>query len=80
LKGHTDWVWDVAITADAKLVASGSNDKTLRLWEIASGKCLAYSDEHQDKVTGVDITPDGRWLVSGSRDKTVRLYDLSSLD
>ena len=57
---------------------SGSRDKTLKLWDLASGKELRTFTGHSDGVTSVAIAPDGRTALSGSPDKTLKLWDLAS--
>ena len=58
--------------------ALGSWDKTLKLWDLASGKELRTFTGHSDWVTSVAIAPDGRTALSGSLDKTLKLWDLAS--
>ncbi|PNH11155.1 Vegetative incompatibility protein HET-E-1 [Tetrabaena socialis] len=59
-------------------LASGSNDKTLRLWDTATGQCRATLEGHTDWVNSVAFSPDGRQLASGSDDKTLRLWDAAT--
>ena len=78
LTGHSGQVSSVALTPDGRYVVSGSNDKTLRVWELASGQCVRALEGHTDRVQSVAITPDGRYTVSGSNDKTLRVWELFS--
>jgi WD40 repeat protein len=57
-------------------VVSGSNDKTVRVWDLETGLGERRLEGHTDEVTAVVVTPDGRRAVSGSEDKTVRVWDL----
>ena len=59
-------------------VASGSDDKTVRLWEAATGRRGAHAGGPQRRGLSVAWSPDGRALASGSYDKTVRLWDAAS--
>ena len=52
--------------------------KTVRLWDIASGRCEATLQGHTAAVWSVSWSGDGRRVVSGSRDQTVRLWDIAS--
>ena len=77
LTGHTDAVTSVAFSLDGKLLAAGSYDKTVMLWDVASGQevnTLTYTDG----VTSVAFSPDRKLLAAGSGDNTVILWDVAS--
>ncbi|OAI41529.1 hypothetical protein AYO40_00410 [Planctomycetaceae bacterium SCGC AG-212-D15] len=78
LEGHQSFVTSVAFAPDGKTLASGSWDKTVRLWEAVTGKEIRRLDGHEDQVSSVAFTPDGKVLGSGSRDATVRLWDVAT--
>ena len=65
-EGHTDCVMSVCFSPDGRYALSGSNDKTLRLWEVASGKELRRFEGHTTDVNSVCFSPDGRYALSGS--------------
>jgi small GTP-binding protein len=64
------------MTPDGKLAVSGSNDKTVRVWDVETGKCLAILEGHTVGVFGVAMTPDGKLAVSGSVDGTMYVWEL----
>jgi WD40 repeat protein len=68
----------VAVTPDGRRAVSGSYDKTLKLWDLKSGRVLRTLEGHAGAVCAVVVTPDGRRAVSGSYDKTLKLWDLES--
>ena len=60
------------------IVASGSFDETVRLWDVRSGRCLRTIAVHSDPVTSVDFSGDGTLFVTGSYDGLARVWDTSS--
>jgi WD40 repeat protein len=75
LEGHSDWVLMVAFSPEGRLLASGSGDRTVRLWDPTTGALLQKLEGHSDWVPTVAFSPDGRLLASGSDDRTVRLWN-----
>ncbi|KAK7424593.1 ribosome assembly [Neonectria magnoliae] len=75
IKGHTMRVRPVAFSIDARLIVSGSDDKTLRIWEATSGVQLRTLRGHLSGINAVAFSPNGRIHSSYSFDDKVRLWD-----
>ena len=75
LNAHASAVWSVSFSPDGTHIASGSVDKTIRLWDAATGEELRTSSKGLDGVYSVSFSPDGTRIASGSDDKTIRLWD-----
>jgi WD40 repeat protein len=66
------------VLPDGRTLASGSDDNTVKLWDVGSGQLLRTLAGHTDEVEAVAFSPDGRTLASGSWDGSVRLWDAAS--
>jgi WD40 repeat protein len=64
----------VAFSPDGKAIASASNDKTIKLWNL-EGRLLNTLSGHGDSVYSVAFSPDGKTITSASNDKTIKLWD-----
>ena len=78
LAGHTGRVVAVAVAPDGSWLASGGWDKTVRIWDVATGQERATLTGHTGIVIAVAVAPDGSWLASGGWDKTVRIWDVAT--
>src|SRR5205085_698352 len=78
LEGHKDFVYSVAFDPTGRMLASGSGDDTVKLWEVASGKLLRSFEGHKETIFSVAFDPLGQTLASGSSDHTVKLWEVTS--
>ncbi|MEH1935981.1 MAG: serine/threonine-protein kinase [Nostoc sp.] len=78
LKGHSSDVNSVAFSPDGKTLASGSDDKTIKLWNLASGQEIHTLEGNSDWIWTVAFSPDSKTLASGSADKTIKLWNLET--
>ena len=85
--GEIEWRFPVAgqrsdhmaISPDGKVVASGSSDSVVRLWDTKTGTLIANLN-HDNEIRAVAFSPDGSTLATGSDDKLVQLWDLRSAE
>jgi len=78
LKGHIRSVCAVAVTSNGKTVVSSSDDMTLKVWDLETGRCRATLEGHTKTVWRVAVTPDGKTIVSSSDDNTLKVWDLKT--
>ncbi|KAI7760479.1 hypothetical protein LZL87_014299 [Fusarium oxysporum] len=75
LEGHCDSVNSVAFSADGQRLASGSVDKTVKIWDAATGAYIQTLEGHAASVNSVTFSADSQRLASGSADKTIKVWD-----
>ena len=78
LRGHTGNIFRIAWSPDGAYLASPSADKTIRIWDAASGVWVRTLEGHTDRVVSVAWSPDSQRLASASYDMTIRLWDVAS--
>ena len=76
--GHSDCVNSVAFNNTGTILASGSQDKTIKLWNVESQTEIATLTGHSDYVKSVAFNNTGTILASGSQDNTIKLWNVES--
>ncbi|KIW89805.1 uncharacterized protein Z519_09234 [Cladophialophora bantiana CBS 173.52] len=77
-EGHSGSVRSVVFSADGSRIASGSDDNTVRVWDVQTGACEQTLEGHSDTVNSVVFSADGSRIASYSDDKTVRVWDVQT--
>lgn len=78
LRGHQDAVYCLAISPDESLIATGSYDHSIILWDVASGKQVRSFAGHNGAIYDLDFDPSGQVLASASADQTVKLWNVQT--
>ena len=68
----------LAIAPNGQTIVSGSDDQTIKLWDLKTGKLLRTLTEHTGGIRTLAIDPHCQYLVSGSEDKTIKIWHLES--
>jgi 3',5'-cyclic AMP phosphodiesterase CpdA len=76
LQDHVDTVHGVAFSRDGTQLATASDDRTARIWDLATGTCRAILEGHNGSVNSAAFSPDGTQLATGSDDGTTRIWDV----
>jgi WD40 repeat protein len=78
LHGHHDAILCIALSPDGRLLATGSYDQTIRLWDLETGTERRTLTGHNGGVFGLSFRPDGKVLASASSDRTVKLWEVET--
>lgn len=76
--GHLSDVDVVKFHPNCNYLASGSSDKSIRMWDVSSGECVRIFTGHFGAIHALAFSPDGRVLASAGEDKTIVLWDIAS--
>ena len=77
-QGHSRWVTTVCYSHDGKKILSGSEDSTVKEWDVLSGECIRTYKGHSSTVSSLSYSHDGKRILSGSEDGTVKEWDVLS--
>ncbi|MEQ9414773.1 MAG: hypothetical protein RIF39_13130, partial [Cyclobacteriaceae bacterium] len=69
-QGHELTVLSVTVSPNSNLVATGSRDKSAKLWELSTGREVRSFLGHEGKINCIDFSPDGKLMITSSPDKT----------
>ena len=79
LSGHKSKVTSIAYEAEQNLIATASNDNTVKIWDTRSnGSAIGTYTGHKDCVRDVAISPDGRWIASAGDEGIVKIWELDT--
>lgn len=71
-------VWTAVVTPDGRYAISGSFDRSVRIWELSTGRVVRTLAGHSDWIMGVAVMPDGRRIISVSQDSTLVMWELQT--
>ena len=78
LEGHTSSVSNIVFNSDGSTLASTSNDRTIRLWDVATGTHIHTLTGHDSQVNSVAFSPNSSTLASGDSGGKIRLWDVTT--
>ncbi|MGI0482062.1 hypothetical protein ACN4EE_14910 [Geminocystis sp. CENA526] len=78
ISGHTEEITSLVMNREGTLLGSASDDKTIKLWELPSGRLLHNIIDHTDSINHLVMNREGTLLASASKDKTMKLWELPS--
>ncbi|TPX39569.1 hypothetical protein CcCBS67573_g10664, partial [Chytriomyces confervae] len=74
--GHSGSIHGIVVLPDNDMIASCSDDKSIRLWSMSTSKCLHVFNDHEDAVNAISVSSNGMMLVSASDDKNIKIFSV----
>ena len=78
LIGHSDWIRAIAFSTNGKYLVSGSNDRTVRLWDLQTGQLIRLLKGHKQRVKCIQISENGKLIISASADNTLKIWEIAT--
>jgi WD40 repeat protein len=75
---HAGEVREIAFSSDSRHIATASDDRTARVWDVATGEALTPPFKHGDQIWCVAFSPDGRLVATGGKDRAARIWNSST--
>jgi WD40 repeat protein len=76
--GHSANISSIAFSIDGKFLATGSADKTVKIWQVSTGKVLHTFQGHTKRVNSISYGPNGEHLASGSADGSIKIWEIKT--
>jgi WD40 repeat protein len=76
--GHTDWVYDLALSPDNKFLYSAGFDGLVKVWNLQTQKNVLTFNESKGGLVAIDLSKDGKYLCTGGMDKSLLIFDLET--
>jgi WD40 repeat protein len=78
LQGHSKGIWAIAVSPAQQVLATASDDTTVKLWNLQTGEVLRTLKGHTAPVLSVAFSPDGQTLASSGKDQTIKLWNVQT--
>ena len=75
LKGHSEWVRNLIVTQDGKVLISASDDGTVKMWDVETGRQFRTLRSHKGPVRGIALSADQRYLATAGNDRLIKLWE-----
>jgi WD40 repeat protein len=76
--GHNNKITSISFSKDGKYIATGSEDRTIKLWDILTGREIRTILGHSDKINSILFSPDSRYIASASSDNTIKIFEIET--